>query len=110
MLLEEILSYIEETVQLAGFPACPAAGEDPVAAKLYDILKLEQTHSTLKLRTTDMKKNITGCMPYSARGMANVMQAWMSASVAFSAHSGLHCLTFVIAALSEHWACLLLWA
>lgn len=62
VLLEEILSYIEETVQLASFASSPDPTDDAVTAKLYDILKLEQTHTTLKLRTTDMKKNITGCM------------------------------------------------
>eukprot|EP01052_Picozoa_sp_SAG31_P014017 SAG31_NODE_858_length_11437_cov_38.887049_3_plen_844_part_00 len=61
VLLEEILSYIEETVNLACFPADTDAA-DLVSRKLYDILKLEQTHATLKLRTTDMKKNIIGCM------------------------------------------------
>ena len=65
MLLEEILSYIEETVNLADFPA-HAEATDVVSGKLYDILQLEQTHTTLKLRTTDMKKNITGARPYSA--------------------------------------------
>ena len=59
--LEEILSYIEETVQLASFPVRPEE-EDVVGCKLYDILKIGETHNILQLRSTDMKKNVTGCM------------------------------------------------
>jgi hypothetical protein len=48
-------------VQLASFPVRPEE-EDVVGCKLYDILKIGETHNILQLRSTDMKKNVTGCM------------------------------------------------
>lgn len=61
VLLEEILTYIMETCSATELPDGPESETDHVGMQLFEILDLENTASTLRLRTADMKKNITGC-------------------------------------------------
>lgn len=61
VLLQEILNYIMETCQAAALPQGPESATDHVGMQLFDILDLENTANSLRLRTADMRKNITGC-------------------------------------------------
>jgi hypothetical protein len=61
VLLEEILNYIQETCDATGLPAGPESETDHIGVQLFEILDLENTANTLRLRTADMRKNITGC-------------------------------------------------
>ena len=61
VVLLEILNYIMETCSATGLPNGPESDTDHVGMQLFEILDLENTATTLRLRTADMKKNITGC-------------------------------------------------
>ena len=46
---------------MTDLPTGPENDGDHIGAQLFEILDLENTHNTLRLRTADMRKNITGC-------------------------------------------------